>query len=150
MKVILLQNVKGVGQKGQVKEVSEGYARNLLIPQGLAKTGTESNLKEVQKKAHDKEKQKTALEQKTKEAFASISGKHFEIIVSANKQGSLFAKFEEKHLVEEIEKQGYKHIHTQHITLPSSPLKHTGVYTTLLREGKMKSEFIFELKTKNT
>lgn len=150
MKVILLQNIKGVGQKGQIKEVSEGYARNMLIPQGLAKTATESTLKEVNKKTQDKEKHEQALEKKIKEAFQMVAGKHIEITLSANDQGSLFAKFDEKNLAEALEKNGYKHIGVQHITLDQSPLKHTGTYTAQLREGKMKSEFTFELKTKNT
>lgn len=150
MKVILLQNVKGVGQKGQIKEVSEGYARNMLIPQGLAKNATESTLKEVRNTALNKEKQKTALEQKIKAEFDTISGADITVSVSSNGQGSLFAKFEEKNLVEALHKEGYMHIETKHITLPESPIKHIGTYTVQLREGKMKTEFTCELKTKNT
>lgn len=150
MKVILLQNVKGVGQKGQIKEVSEGYARNMLIPQGLAKNATESTLKEVRNTALNKEKQKTAREQKIKIEFDKISGTHITVSVSSNEQGSLFAKFEEKNLVEVLNREGYTHIVVQHITLPQSPIKHTGTYNVQLRDGKMKSEFTCELKTKNT
>ena len=47
MKVLLLQNVKGVGRKGEIKEVAEGFAHNRLIPQKLAKIATSSTVKEV-------------------------------------------------------------------------------------------------------
>ena len=45
MKVIFLQDVKGQGKKGEVKEVSEGYVRNFLLPKGLAKLASDGNLK---------------------------------------------------------------------------------------------------------
>ncbi|MBJ3774032.1 50S ribosomal protein L9, partial [Klebsiella pneumoniae] len=45
MKVILLQDIKGQGKKGEVKEVSEGYARNFLLKKGLAKEATPGNVK---------------------------------------------------------------------------------------------------------
>lgn len=48
MKVILLQDVKGQGKKGQIKEVSEGYAQNFLFKQGLARPATDGNLKTLE------------------------------------------------------------------------------------------------------
>jgi len=47
MKVIILQNIKGIGQIGDVKSVSDGYARNFLFPKKLAKLATDTALKEV-------------------------------------------------------------------------------------------------------
>ncbi|HEY8528755.1 MAG TPA: 50S ribosomal protein L9, partial [Paenibacillaceae bacterium] len=59
MKVIFLQDVKGHGKKGEVKDVAEGYARNYLIPRGLAKAATESALKSLEqmKAAEDRRKE---------------------------------------------------------------------------------------------
>ena len=50
MKVILLDNVKGTGVKGEVVNVSDGYARNFLFPKGLAIEATKANLNELKKK----------------------------------------------------------------------------------------------------
>ena len=56
MKIILLENIRGLGQKYDIKNVSDGYARNFLVPRGLAKPADEKLLKEisVQKAAHEK------------------------------------------------------------------------------------------------
>lgn len=48
MKVIILQNIKGIGQIGDVKEVSDGYGRNYLLPRKLAKPATDKTLKEAE------------------------------------------------------------------------------------------------------
>ncbi len=64
MKVIFLKDVKGQGKKGQVKEVSEGYARNFLIPRGLAAPANESNLKQLEQlnKAQNRRKEQEKAE----------------------------------------------------------------------------------------
>ncbi len=50
MKVVLTQEVKGLGQPGQIKEVADGYARNYLLPQGLATIATPGTIKEVEQR----------------------------------------------------------------------------------------------------
>ncbi|MCZ4141458.1 50S ribosomal protein L9, partial [Escherichia coli] len=48
MKVIFIKDVKGQGKKGQVKEVSEGYAQNFLLPRGLVRLATDGNMKTLE------------------------------------------------------------------------------------------------------
>ena len=55
MKVILLQDVKGTGKKNEVKEVSDGYARNFLLPKKLAVPADNTNMKELNEKNKSKE-----------------------------------------------------------------------------------------------
>ena len=64
MKVIFLQDVKGQGKKGEVKEVSEGYARNFLCPRGLVKEATDGNVKGVaqQKLSEQRKKDQEVVE----------------------------------------------------------------------------------------
>ena len=67
MKVILKQDVQGLGKKGDVKEVANGYARNYLLPRGLAVEATPSNLKTLQA---EKQKEQQQAEQQLQEAKA--------------------------------------------------------------------------------
>jgi len=69
MKVVLLKDIKGKGKKGDIINISDGYALNYLIPQGLAKAGTSSNLNEANqakeaKAYHDEQNRLKAIEQK--------------------------------------------------------------------------------------
>ncbi len=65
MKIILLEDIKGLGKKFEVKEVKDGYAKNFLIPKNLAKTANEANLKIISQ-------QKSAWERKEKEALEHL------------------------------------------------------------------------------
>jgi large subunit ribosomal protein L9 len=104
MKVIFLQDVKGQGKKGEIKDVSEGYANNYLIPRGLAKLATEGNLKslEAQKQAEarrkDKEKEQA---QRLAERIAALT---LRIKAKAGEGGRLFGSITSKQIAEELEK----------------------------------------------
>ena len=63
MKVILLKQVKKIGDKNEIKQVADGYARNFLIPKKLAILATKSNLEELKKKTEIKEKPKNTKKQ---------------------------------------------------------------------------------------
>lgn len=58
MKVIFIKDVKGQGKKGQVKEVSEGYASNFLLPRGLVRPATEGNVKTLENQAGAEQRRK--------------------------------------------------------------------------------------------
>lgn len=92
MKVIFLKDVKGVGQKGTVKDIADGYALNFLIPQGYAKQATAAALKEYEreKAAHDKalSEQHAKLSDKLKQ----LDGKIFTIKAKVNDKGHLFKR----------------------------------------------------------
>lgn len=105
MKVIFLKDVKGQGKKGEVKEVSEGYATNFLLKQKLAAPASEGNIKtlEIQKasevKRKEKEKQDAqALGEKLKEVTLEIKHK-------TGEGGRLFGSITTKQIAEELEKQ---------------------------------------------
>lgn len=146
MKVVLLQNVKNVGQKGEVKDVSEGFAWNHLIPNKLAKPGTEQVLKEVQKLSKDKEKHHSAVLEKIKEIFTSLSNQTFVYKQKATEQGALFAKFDEKDLLKDLHQKGYKGLELKNISLSVSPIKHTGTYTAVLKEKNLTSTCTIQIE----
>ncbi|MFE5322313.1 50S ribosomal protein L9 [Paenibacillus sp. NPDC056579] len=105
MKVILLKDIKGQGKKGEVKNVSEGYANNFLFPQQLAAPANESSMKvlETQKKAEQRKKDQ-------EKADAVELGKKLEALTvqlkaKSGKDGRLFGAITSKQVAEELEKQ---------------------------------------------
>lgn len=108
MKVIFLQDVKGQGKKGDVKEMSEGYVRNFLLPKGLVKPASDGNIKtlEVQNAAEQKRKDKEredakALAAKLEETTVIVKTK-------AGEGGRLFGSITSKQIAESLEKMGYR------------------------------------------
>jgi len=104
MKVILLKDVKGQGKKGEIKNVSDGYATNFLIAQGLAKPANDSNIKqlehlnEVESKHKEKEQQDAqALADKLAEMTVVLKTK-------SGEGGRLFGSITSKHIADELNK----------------------------------------------
>ena len=106
MKVILLQDVKKVGKKGEVKEVADGYARNFLILKGLAVAASEKSmsvLKEQKKQENQLDKENHDLAEKTKE---EIEKRDFIFKVNA-KDGKVFNSVSSKQIAELLNKEGF-------------------------------------------
>lgn len=106
MKIILLQDVKKIGKKGQVKEVSDGYARNFLLAKGLAAVATEGAQKNAaveQEKQRQRELAEIAMEQKIVQMLkgGSIT------IQSKAKNGKLFGSITAREISQNI-RQAYK------------------------------------------
>ena len=105
MKVVLLQDVKSIGKKGELKEVSDGYGRNFLLPRKLAKEANAQAMNELKNAEAAKEyKIKTETEQARKNAEA-ISGKTVKIYAKAGQGGKLFGSVTARELAEEIGRQ---------------------------------------------
>lgn len=90
MKVILLADVKGTGKKGEIKNVSDGYARNFLLGKGLAVEATPENLNKLAgQKASEQHKIDVAT-QEAKEQAAKLSGKTVTVKAKGGQGGRLF------------------------------------------------------------
>jgi len=105
MKVIFLQDVKGKGKKGEVKEVSDGYARNYLIAKGLAKQATSSNIKEIE--AIEKSEQKRKAEELKNAQVLADKLEQLTVTIStkSGENGRLFGAVTSKQIAEVLEKQ---------------------------------------------
>jgi large subunit ribosomal protein L9 len=102
MKVILLQDVRNLGKKNEVKEVSEGYANNLLFPKKLAKKAIDSNLAERQRNL-DREQIKRALGRKEfLELKNYLETSKLEFLTRANEKGEVFGSITEKDLEKKL------------------------------------------------
>ncbi|WHX49095.1 50S ribosomal protein L9 [Paenibacillus woosongensis] len=125
MRVIFLKDVKGQGKKGEIKNVSEGYAQNFLIPRGLVRVATEGNVKtlEVQNAAEEKRKAQEKAEavelgKKLEEMTVTLQAK-------AGEGGRLFGAITNKQIAEALAKAGVK-IDRRKIEL-AEPIRTLGV-----------------------
>ena len=131
MRIILLQDVENLGKKYEVKEVADGYARNFLIPKGLAKPATKENLKwlETQKEIEVK---KAEEELKKVEAVATnIDGQEIIIPVKIGEEGQLFESITSQKIYEKLKELGFE-IKKSQIDLPE-PIKELGEYPVKIK-----------------
>ncbi|MEG0391160.1 MAG: 50S ribosomal protein L9 [Anaerovoracaceae bacterium] len=132
MIVILLKDVKGTGKAGDVVKVSDGYARNMLLPKGMAKEATDGNVRNL-------EKQKAMAAEKLAEAKAAAeeTGKKLEeivvnIVTKGGEGGRLFGSITSKDIAEALEKQTGITVDKKKIVL-DSPIKATGETTVVVK-----------------
>ena len=107
MKVILLQDVENVGKKFEVKEVADGHANNLLIPQGLAKLATKEALAwlEVQKELAAKLAEEGL--KKAQELASSLDDLEVTIIMKVGDEGQLFESVNAQKIADRLKEMGY-------------------------------------------
>ncbi|HLQ75157.1 MAG TPA: 50S ribosomal protein L9 [Alloiococcus sp.] len=105
MEVILLQDVKKTGKKGEIKEVSDGYARNFLIKKGLAKEATAGAKKELEAKNQARKREEKEEFEEAKKQKEILEGNPIEILEKASEDGRLFGSVTTKQIAEQIKKQ---------------------------------------------
>ncbi len=126
MKVILLQDVKGQGKKGEIKEVNEGYARNFLIKKGLAEAATAVKINDINQKKAAADYHK-AEEVKAMQALAQeIKGKLFTVKIKAGQGGKAFGSVTAQNISDSMHSAGYD-IDKKKIVI-AQPIKNIGTY----------------------
>ncbi len=133
MKVILTQDVKGSGKKGQLVEVSDGYARNFLLKKGLAKEATAQAMNDLKNKEAAKHKEAAKqyhadMEKKAaEESAAKIEGKTVKLTAKAGQKGRLFGSVTAKEIAEAVNKQYGVTVDKRKIVLDTD-IKNFGTY----------------------
>lgn len=107
MKVILIKDVAGVGQRGTVKEVADGYALNLLIPKGLAQAATAERLAAYEKEQAAQAAARAQKEKALAALVASVNGKTFSMTVRATDKGGLFKTIDADEIAKTLSLGGY-------------------------------------------
>lgn len=126
MQVILLQDVKGQGKKGDLIDVNEGYARNFLIKKGLAEAATPNKINDLKQKkiAADFHKQE---EIKAMQALAKeLKDKQFDVTIKAGQGGRVFGSVTGANIADAMKAAGYD-VDKKKIVLPSN-IKNVGSY----------------------
>ena len=146
MIVILMKDVKGTGKAGDVVKVSDGYARNMLLPTGLAKEASDGNIRNLEKQkeiAAAKRAEQKAAAQETAEKLEKIT---LEIKTKGGESGKLFGSITSKDIADALEKQEKIKVDKKKIEM-SSPIKQAGQNTVTI---KLFSEVSAELKVNVT
>lgn len=126
MRVIFLKDVEKVGKKFEVKEVKDGYARNFLIPQGLAKPATEEVLAWLETQKEIEEKKAEEKLKRVQEIASALDGREITIPVQIGKEGQLFGSITSQKISEELKELGFE-VKKGQINL-AEPIKEIGEY----------------------
>lgn len=118
MQVILNQDVKGQGKKGQMVKVSDGYARNYLLPRGLAKEATKANINELKGKAESLEYRIQTEKNEASEIAEKMKEIEVVITAKAGSNGKLFGSVTSKDVADELTKQHHIKLDKKKFVMP--------------------------------
>lgn len=127
MKVILTQQVKGLGEPGDVVEVSDGYAQNYLIPRGLARKATAGALKDLEQKRAAAARREAKERAEAEEIARELSRKEIIIKAKAGEKGHLYGSITSKDVADAILEQTGVKIDRKKVEIPE-PIKELGKY----------------------
>jgi large subunit ribosomal protein L9 len=125
MQIILLEKVVNVGNLGDVVKVKDGYARNFLIPQRMARRATTSAIAEFEVKRAELEKAAAAKLAASQTQGEKLSGMTISIAQKAGVDGRLFGSVTNFDIAEALTKQGFA-VEKAQVRMPNGPLKTTG------------------------
>jgi large subunit ribosomal protein L9 len=127
MKIILYQDVVGLGEEGDIKDVANGYARNFLLPKKLAVRHTKENLAvlahrmaAIEKRKEDKRKEALGLKER-------LETEEIRFSMPAGENGKLFGSVSNTMVAQELEKRGYQ-IEKKRIEIPDHTIRAVGNY----------------------
>ncbi|MBO6116883.1 MAG: 50S ribosomal protein L9 [Ruminococcus sp.] len=132
MKVIYLQDVKGSGKKGEVKNVADGYARNMLLPKGLAVEATPANMNKLAGQQASAQHKTDVEKQAANEAAAKIKDQKLIIKAKAGSNDRLFGSVTAANIAEALDSQLGVKVDKKKISL-SSDIKNFGTYTATVK-----------------
>lgn len=134
MKVIFQQDVRGQGKKGEMKEVSDGYARNFLLPRNLAVCATTDNLNAMKLKEKAKAAQLEKDKAKAKEYADKLAGCLIKISARAGDSGRLFGAVTSKEISEALNEQ-YGLVIEKNKIIQAEPIKSFGSHEVKCKLG---------------
>jgi large subunit ribosomal protein L9 len=140
MKVILLKDVRGVGQYGDIKNVADGYAINKLFPQKFAEPATEAKIKELEAKKAEVEAQRQKEEEQLSNKINALRGKRVTLTARATEKGGLFKTVAAEDVVKAIRVEHSLEIPADAVKF-SEPIKTTGEHALTLKSKNAEADF---------
>ena len=127
MKVILLQDIKGTGKKGDIVDVSAGFAQNFLLKTGKAKVASNSAINENQQQKQAKDFHYNQDKQKAQELAQKLKDVTLCFEIKGGDNGKIFGSLTSAEIAEQLKKDGYD-VNKKQIVL-NSPIKYAGRYS---------------------
>lgn len=146
MKVVLKREVKNVGKAGDMKNVSDGYAMNYLLPQGLAEAATKAALARIEREERMKQAEAERGVKRSAEAAKRLAGSRI-VMKRETKGRKLFGSVREAEIADAIEESGVSGVSVEHIKLPK-PIKETGEYPVQADFGGAQAKFLVSVEAK--
>jgi len=134
VKVLLKLDVPKLGKAGEVKAVADGYARNYLIPQGMAVIATRGVLTQARSTHQREERRDTRLEEQAQELASALGGITLTFHVRAGENDQLYGSITNVDIVQELERQLGRAVDRRHIEL-EEPIRRLGSYRVPVRLG---------------
>jgi len=131
MKVLLCEDITKLGWLGDVVEVNVGYARNYLLPQGLAKVATEASIREIAEEKAKRAEQRITDSKRLEDAARAVEGAEAVVAAKANEQGHLFGSVTERQIAANLRAQGFE-VADEVVQLPEH-IKEVGTHTVTLK-----------------
>jgi large subunit ribosomal protein L9 len=132
MKIILTQEIRQLGSPGDVVEVADGYARNYLIPRGLAQRATKGAMKQVDTIKRTREVREVRDREKAQELATTLGGLKIRVQAKAGDGGRLFGQVTPQAVADAIVKAGGPKVDKRRLQM-DGPIKSLGVHNASLR-----------------
>lgn len=131
MKVLLCEDIKKLGWFGDVVEVSNGYARNYLLPQGIAKVVNENSIRAIAEEKAKRAEQRIHESKRLEEAAKTVDGAEAVIASKANEQGHLYGSVTAEQIAANLRAQGFQ-VANEVVQLPEH-IKQVGTHAVTLK-----------------
>lgn len=132
MKVILLDNIKGVGKKDEIINASDGYVRNFLLPKKLAVEANSANMSKLKAKQDSNQYRKNVEKEDAQKVAEKLKGILLKISVKAGENGKIFGSITSKEIAENLKTQYQIEVDKKKIEL-KEPMKTLGSFTVQIR-----------------
>jgi large subunit ribosomal protein L9 len=131
MKVILVKDVPALGKAGSVVEVREGYARNYLLPRGLAREATEGQLRALEQERAARDRKLARERERAAQLAQALRGRAVRVRAKAGPGGRLFGAVTAQHVAEALRQMGFE-VDRRQVEL-AEPIKSVGTYRVVVR-----------------
>ena len=135
MEVILREDIEKLGYKNDVVNVKNGYARNYLVPKGLAEVATPSAKKQLEETLRQRSHKEAKVKDEAAKLLASVQGATIKVPAKVGENGKIFGSVTSVQLADAVKKAGFE-IERKHLTLKGDAIKSIGEYEADLKLHK--------------
>jgi ribosomal protein L9 len=132
MEVILMEDVKNLGKKGDIVKVSDGYARNFILPKKLGVEATKQNLYQLKLQKEAEERRQQELLEEARELAKKLEAITVNVKIKAGEGGKAFGSVSTKEIASALQEQAQIQLDRKKIQLPD-PIKNAGTYKVIVK-----------------